>query len=83
VGGCILLSRFIKRKPNNILDFPDYALEVLEFLTLEYGDDPVYNLAGSIVEGLAQFPELVQNGLSSLPIVQSLQNYLTSVNLSE
>jgi FkbM family methyltransferase len=67
----------------DILDFPDYALEVLEFLTLEYGDDPVYNLAGSIVEGLAQFPELVQNGLSSLPIVQSLQNYLTSVNLSE
>ena len=59
------------------LDFPDYALEVLEYLTLHYGDQPNYNVANSIVETLAQVPELVANGLSDFPIVMSLQAYVS------
>jgi FkbM family methyltransferase len=67
----------------DILDFPDYALEILKYLTVEYGDTPAYNVANSIVEGLAQFPDLVQNDLSSLPIVQAIYRHLTSVNILE
>jgi FkbM family methyltransferase len=61
----------------DVLDFPDYALELLEFLTLEYGTDPNYNVADSIVESLAEFPELVEQGLHSLEIVTNLQSFLS------
>ncbi len=61
----------------DILEFPDYGLELLEYLTLNYGNDPTYNFANIIVQQLAQFPELVQNGLSSLPIVTNIRDYVT------
>jgi FkbM family methyltransferase len=67
----------------DILDFSDYALEILQYITLTYGNEPAYNLAGSIVESLAQFPDLIHAGLSSLSIVQDLQKYLTSFNLDD
>jgi len=54
-------------------DFPDYALEVLAHVTLEYGEDPRYNFAPNIIEVLSQIPELVEQGLENLPIVQRLQ----------
>lgn len=59
------------------LDFPDYALEVLEYLTLYYGNDSTYNVANSIVETLAQVPELVEHGLSNFPIVVSIRDYVS------
>jgi FkbM family methyltransferase len=61
----------------DILEFPDYGLELLEYLTLNYGSDPTYNFANIIVQQLAQFPELVQNGLGSLPIVTNIRDYVT------
>ncbi|MEQ9486649.1 FkbM family methyltransferase [Coleofasciculus sp. F4-SAH-05] len=60
----------------DIMNFPDYALELLEYLTLQYGTDSCYNFANNILESLAQFPELVQPGLDSLPIVASIRDYI-------
>ncbi|WP_055076690.1 FkbM family methyltransferase [Pseudanabaena sp. 'Roaring Creek'] len=65
----------------DILNFPDYALELLEYLTLNYGKDRKYNLAMVIVEGLSQFPELVKQGLGSLPIVSRIQDFLTDLDI--
>ncbi|MFN5767205.1 MAG: FkbM family methyltransferase [Pseudanabaena sp.] len=61
----------------DILNFPDYGLEVLEYLTLQYGTNPKYNCADSIIECLTNFPDLVERGLSSLPIVQSVRQFAT------
>lgn len=60
----------------DVLDFPDYALELLEYLTLNYGESPKYNFAQIIIETLSQFPALVEQGLDSLPIVANLRPYL-------
>jgi FkbM family methyltransferase len=62
----------------DILDFPDYALELLEYLTINYGEDNAYNFADNIVESLAQFPELLTVGLIQLPAVQNILHRLTT-----
>jgi hypothetical protein len=59
----------------DVMEFSDYAVEVLEYLTLQYGTDTRYNCANNIIECLAQFPELVQQGLGSLPIVAKIRDY--------
>jgi FkbM family methyltransferase len=66
----------------DVLSFPDYALELLEYLTLNYGRDPKYNLSKAIIEGLSQFPELVNQGLSSLPVVSRIQEFLDALDVS-
>ncbi|CAN1211458.1 FkbM family methyltransferase [Tumidithrix helvetica PCC 7403] len=65
----------------DILNFPDYSLELLEYLTLQYGSNPNYNFANVIVESLAQIPELVQAGLGSFPIVKNIRDYITGCNI--
>lgn len=63
----------------DILNFPDYALEILEYLTLQYGSkDSNYNFADNIIEGLAQFPDLVAQGLNSLAVVVKIQDYASN-----
>lgn len=64
----------------DIMNFSDYALELLEYLTLNYGKDG-YNFADNIVESLGQFPDLVARGLSSLAVVANIRDYLTEGNL--
>jgi FkbM family methyltransferase len=54
----------------DILNFPDYALEIMKYLTLNHGSDPRYNLAVVIFDGLSQFPDLVRQDLGSLRIIQ-------------
>lgn len=62
----------------DILGLTDYALELLGFLTLEYGShDSRYNVANSLVESLRQIPELTQAALESLPIMSKIQHLLT------
>lgn len=61
----------------DVMNFSDYALELLEYLTLNYGNDARYNFADPILDVLSQFPELVQQGLESLPIVASLRSRLS------
>ena len=65
----------------DVMNFPDYALELLEYLTLHYGSDAKYNFADNIVESLAQFPELVQQGLGTLAVVDKIQDYVSDDNL--
>ena len=61
----------------DVMKFPDYALEILEYLTLNHGRDPNYNFANNIIESLGQIPELIKEGLESLPIVARLREYIS------
>ena len=65
----------------DILNFPDYTLELLEYLTLHYGNNPDYNFANNIVESLAQFPELVNKGITSLPVVSRILDYIDGYDI--
>ncbi|MBW4442531.1 MAG: FkbM family methyltransferase [Plectolyngbya sp. WJT66-NPBG17] len=58
------------------LEFPDYTLELLGYLTITYGNDPVYNFASVIVEVLSQFPDLVNQGVDALPIMAAIRDRL-------
>ena len=66
----------------DILNFNDYCLEILEYLTLEYGKDEKYNFADNIIESLAQIPEIVESGLESLDIVARIRDYVSSYRFS-
>lgn len=57
------------------MEFPDYALELLTHLTLTAGTDPAYNFTEIILEALGQIPDLVEQGLDALPVVQTLKSY--------
>lgn len=59
------------------LEFTDYALELLEHLTLHYSNDSRYNLADSLVVSIAQVPEILKEGLESFPTIQRLHHLLT------
>lgn len=58
----------------DILGFPEYALELLEYLTIHHGDDAQYNFAHNIVETLSEIPELVEQGLNALPVINNIQH---------
>jgi FkbM family methyltransferase len=45
----------------DILDFPDYALEVLEYLTINYGEDSRFNVANCIVKSFTELPNFSEN----------------------
>lgn len=60
----------------DILNFTDYALEILAYLTRKYGDDTNYNFAKNIMDTLALIPEVIQQGMDSIPIVVEMKNYL-------
>ena len=62
----------------DILDFPDYALEIMVCLTLNHGSSPRYNLANAIYDRLSQFPELVEKGLDSLDVIRHLHDHLNN-----
>lgn len=63
----------------DVLDFTDYALELLEYLTLHYGDEPNYNFANAIVECLAQISDI--ENIATLAIVNELRDHLTDPKL--
>lgn len=57
----------------DIMHFPDYALELLLHLTLNYGEnDPKYHFTNNIIESLSEIPELADAGVESLPIISKL-----------
>ncbi|WP_445636135.1 Methyltransferase FkbM domain-containing protein [Nostoc sp. DSM 114161] len=60
----------------DVLGFPDYSLELLEYLTVNYGDNPKYNFAQTIIEILSNFPDIVESGLDSLPVVANISSFL-------
>ena len=74
----------IMKKPDHILKlaclvdllgYPDYALELLHYLTIHYSHDSSFNLASDILKILSTFPQLVEQGLESLTIVQEIQSF--------
>ncbi|WP_242059844.1 FkbM family methyltransferase [Oscillatoria sp. FACHB-1407] len=65
----------------DVLELPDYASELLVYLTLNYGSDRRYNMADVMVESLAQFPHLANFGLAKVPIVAKIQEYVTRQDL--
>lgn len=60
----------------DVLGFSDYTLELLEYLTVKYGDNPKYNFAQTIIEILSSFSDLVESGLDSLPVVANIRPFL-------
>jgi FkbM family methyltransferase len=60
----------------DILNFPDYALEVLVELTYRHGEEAKYNCTRSIVEGLKTIPWVEQQGIEVIPIVARIKHYL-------
>jgi FkbM family methyltransferase len=86
---CDLLQTDIKTHPKtpeqlfklaciaDVLEFADYALELLEYLTLTYGTDPAYNFADVIVTCLSEAAEQPPQALATLPIMSRLQAYLS------
>jgi FkbM family methyltransferase len=60
----------------DILQFPDYTLELLEYLTLNYGSNHRFNFASAIFKSLAQFPELNDRGLKELSVIKNISNFL-------
>lgn len=60
----------------DVMGYPDYGFELLEYLTINYGDNPQYNFAQEIVDIVSKFPELVKQGLDSLPIINNIRHRL-------
>ncbi len=59
------------------LEFTDYALELLEFITLRHDvTHPKFNLANIIMQCLKQVPEIVSEGINDFPTIQRLSNHL-------
>ena len=54
----------------DVLDYPDYALELLVRLTMAHPEQ--YNCADLIVDCLHQIPDLTKQGLGNLPIVRKI-----------
>jgi FkbM family methyltransferase len=44
----------------DILHFPDYALEIFKYLTLNYGDNTSFNFVDNIVKSLSQIESLMR-----------------------
>lgn len=66
----------------DVMQFSDYALEILEYITLNYGkENPRYNFANVIVQVLAQAAKPTGRSLESLPIVASLRDFITQSEL--
>lgn len=59
------------------MNFPDYTLEILKYLTLNYGNARDYNFADAIVETLAGFPDLIEQDLKTLAVVNDVQEFIS------
>lgn len=60
----------------DVLGFFDYTLELLEYLTVNYGENPEYNCAETIISSLSKFSTLADSDLDSLPVVANIRPYL-------
>jgi FkbM family methyltransferase len=60
----------------DVLQFPDYSLELLEYLTLNHGNDSAFNITPAILESLEKFPELKERGLDNLAVVKNLIKFI-------
>ena len=63
----------------DILGFTEYALELLVYLTSNYGENPQHNCAQAIVHSLQQIPELGEQKIETLPILQSIKDFFGKI----
>jgi FkbM family methyltransferase len=61
----------------DLMDFPDFAQEILVYLTINHGQEPTYNFANDIVESLAKFPFVVERGLTTFPVIEQIKHFIT------
>ena len=57
----------------DVMNFHDYAMEVLVYLTLRYGDDKNYNFTDNILESIESLPEELKQQMLFLPVIQKLK----------
>jgi FkbM family methyltransferase len=57
----------------DLMEFTDYALELLTYLTVHYGQDSQYHFVTSILEGLAGAFNLSESEFNSLEIVKQIR----------
>lgn len=58
------------------LEFTDYALELLETVTLQHDpQDSKFNLFQTIVQCLSTIPEIVSEGIENFPTIQRLSSH--------
>jgi FkbM family methyltransferase len=69
----------------DVLNFSDYALDILIHLTEKYGQDEKYNFVSNIIESLAYIPGLVNEvgKLSALPIFEQILKYSRTDNFED
>jgi hypothetical protein len=79
----LLLSPLAASCIADVLNFPDYAAELLEYLTLKYGNDKKYNFADQIIELLAQIPGQVEAELGAWPVVARIRDYTSRSTLQK
>lgn len=60
----------------DLLELTDYALSLLEWITLNHGADTKYNYANAVVESLTQVETFQQQGIRNTEIARRLQDYL-------
>jgi FkbM family methyltransferase len=60
----------------DVLEFPDYSLELLEYLTLNHSQDSAFNVAPAILESFEKFPELKERGVDSLTVIKKLKKFI-------
>ena len=58
------------------MDFIDYTIEILSYLTVNSGNHEAYNFAALILESLSEVNQLKEIDLSSLPIFEHLQPFI-------
>ena len=56
------------------MNFTDYAMELLVYLTTRYGEDKQYNFAKNIMESLNQVPEETKRYILTLPVFQTIRH---------
>ncbi|MBI4782564.1 MAG: FkbM family methyltransferase [Oscillatoriophycideae cyanobacterium NC_groundwater_1537_Pr4_S-0.65um_50_18] len=60
----------------DVLEFADYAFELLEYLTLNYGSDPAYNFADVIVESFMPFAPEGKNW-ADFPFFEAIEKHIS------
>ena len=84
----LLLDQFSQdeKKPDKILKltcvadvmgFYDYALELLVYLTVNYGNNEQYNFADDIVDCLTQLPSSPERNSKFAAIINQIRDYLS------
>lgn len=65
----------------DVLDFPDYALEILEHMTLNGDTKTENNFADIILMSLASFTEIQKRGLDKLAVIENIKHKITDCYL--